>query len=1057
MALIDDIKYLPTTKITDIIIKPREINKNLERTILNKLEKTYNGQITKIGYIRPGSISIKDRSVCHTKLNSDLGGLFRCNVKFECETYIPKEGEVIEVRIINVNSAVGVSCKSDNGIIQMILINNLPSGSNDPEQLSQLNINQRIRAEITDQIEVTYDDDDKKNKYMILGKLVDVLEGVYQNYYLPTYNLMSSEIQVTFSLTDDIKNIYVDYNFFLKSIGSKSLIDAYDLIKPSNLPYKELISNVRTNKWYLFKDYWNLAKSLVEMYELVYPPGNYNKKQGVALLSNNSVAINRAYFKMWELLHRYPETINKLDTTDTGLTILALAEGPGGFIQALSHYLDKIGSPKATFYGYTIDTPQSPHLKWDHKVAVDERKKSKHKYYLKYGDLTLKSTIESIMDDLKNVGKVDLVMCDGAIEGINTIYNYEEVVNYRLFAGEIITAIINQKPGGTLIIKMFDLLTHVTKQLLLLLNNYYNTIHISKPDFSRPASSEKYIICLNFKGLNIDEQNENESINRLLTLMEKWTDQNPNESLDIYYPLNELFFMKILDYTIPDNNEFNIKLNEVNNDHLKRQNEHISKGVHLIHTKKILDKNVIKKIKLEQLEESKKWCATYGLNVKNRIDLSEEINMGGQITNTKSLKFGLNKLYATDKETFDYLQTNYSYLSLTYLDNQFNVIRYRTIEMINNKSAADLYILKRNFINPFMSNNKLVNMRNNHNYGSLRPSLDWYIAYELLYPLLNEITNKKLNVLCYNDLQTGGFVSALDDISDKFEIKTEWNILQTDVDENKLSYETDNYGLYNEHRDQILLKDFKKGEFMLEVIEKHNNYDLILNNTNIKLSDYEEDLHKDNISQILMTCMTLKNGGVYIHKQSTYFSKFSQSLMIILYNLFGKIDIVKPLADYQESPVIYLICKDFNKKEFTDTLKNHLFDLLENTDDQQLKSYIDGYDMKDYEDLRTRMIYIGHKLYILSVIPKLQINMDLYKNPTYKLNNLQEKTFQQLDINKQNRAIAYEKRKNDDIKQEIDSLNKQIEDLYVNVKQIVMKDFGYIYDEIADNWLKLFK
>ena len=56
-----------------------------------------------------------------------------------------------------------------------------------------------------------------------------------------------------------------------------------------------------------------------------------------------------------------------------------------------------------------------------------------------------------------------------------------------------------QKKGGVFVLKMFDLFLKPSAQIIYLLSTFYERNFIIKPNTSRYANSEKYIVCLNFK------------------------------------------------------------------------------------------------------------------------------------------------------------------------------------------------------------------------------------------------------------------------------------------------------------------------------------------------------------------------------------------------------------------------------------------------------------------------------------------------------------------------------------------------------------------------------
>ena len=60
-----------------------------------------------------------------------------------------------------------------------------------------------------------------------------------------------------------------------------------------------------------------------------------------------------------------------------------------------------------------------------------------------------------------------------------------------------------QKKNGCFILKIFDIFTHATIDILFILSQLYKKIYIVKPNTSRYANSEKYVICKYFKSEDI--------------------------------------------------------------------------------------------------------------------------------------------------------------------------------------------------------------------------------------------------------------------------------------------------------------------------------------------------------------------------------------------------------------------------------------------------------------------------------------------------------------------------------------------------------------------------
>jgi 23S rRNA U2552 (ribose-2'-O)-methylase RlmE/FtsJ len=94
---------------------------------------------------------------------------------------------------------------------------------------------------------------------------------------------------------------------------------------------------------------------------------------------------------------------------------------------------------------------------------------------------------------------VDLFVAEGSANVTHDPNNQEQLNLYTIFF-EIIFA-VNQKVGSTAIIKVFDLITRPSVQLLYYLTKLYHSVQIIKPRTSRITSSEKYLVLKNFKGI----------------------------------------------------------------------------------------------------------------------------------------------------------------------------------------------------------------------------------------------------------------------------------------------------------------------------------------------------------------------------------------------------------------------------------------------------------------------------------------------------------------------------------------------------------------------------
>lgn len=239
---------------------------------------------------------------------------------------------------------------------------------------------------------------------------------------------------------------------------------------------------------------WDKIKKISNDFELIYLP---NKK-----LKSNSISkyepLSRSYFKLWEIIHDF-----NLINVNKPIKVAGLAEGPGGFIEAVINFRKKFKNTckMDKVYGITLKSSDKDIPGWN--KAGNFLKKNPN-ISINYGaDGT--GNIYNI-DNIKEFSNLfnhdaDLVTADGGFD-FSTNFNKQEQTSLRIIFCEIVSALSIQKKGGTFVCKVYDTYTQVSISFLFLLHCLYETVNIIKPFTSRPANSEKYLVCTGFKGIS---------------------------------------------------------------------------------------------------------------------------------------------------------------------------------------------------------------------------------------------------------------------------------------------------------------------------------------------------------------------------------------------------------------------------------------------------------------------------------------------------------------------------------------------------------------------------
>lgn len=330
--------------------------------------------------------------------------------------------------------------------------------------------------------------------------------------------------------------------------------------------------------------------------------------------------INRAFYKYWEIINVFKVFENYTEDK----TIFHCAEAPGGFIQGTNIYLQlsnnnlKVNSKvidedgfmvvskkkkyNKTYKIYTISLNKDlPHYKLYNLPSYNKRVINKN-ICITYGkdntgDINNLDNITYIKNMIGYNG-CHIVTADGGFDE-GTDFNNKEQLHYFLILNEIFSAICLQQLGGIFILKVFDIFTSTSINLLYLLNLLYDEVYIYKPKTSRPTNSEKYIICKNF---TLNPTLKKTLIDKLTILSQKLKQQQHK------YNSFTLFD------TIPDTFINNIKY--MNSYLLDKQCSHLNKAIELCENKEFINNydNELTHSFDKRKQIFKQWEHKYNLN-----------------------------------------------------------------------------------------------------------------------------------------------------------------------------------------------------------------------------------------------------------------------------------------------------------------------------------------------------------------------------------------------------------------------------------------------------------
>ena len=329
-----------------------------------------------------------------------------------------------------------------------------------------------------------------------------------------------------------------------------------------------------------YPNQWDNLKKISNPYEYIHT--NIPKfKTSIS----EYIPVSRAFFKLIEIYNQ-----NQLNEYFfKPIKSFHLAEGPGGFIEAINHVRGQ--NPRDLYYGITLIEDSQNIPNWNKLQSIIDIQ----------DNIIIENGVDGRGDlfdpnnynDLKGkyMGTMDLITADGGFDfSIN--FNHQETQALRLLLTEVIYTFMLQKNGGVFIFKMFDTFKKASIDVIYILSCFYEKINVVKPNTSRYANSEKYIVCKNFNYEGKNLQQINQKLYNILYVINK---------IDF-----EIFFIhSILD--IEYNLHFKNQIEELNIILANQQIENIQ------HTIRLIENNERKNEKLQQLQHNNiqkciQWC-----------------------------------------------------------------------------------------------------------------------------------------------------------------------------------------------------------------------------------------------------------------------------------------------------------------------------------------------------------------------------------------------------------------------------------------------------------------
>ena len=318
---------------------------------------------------------------------------------------------------------------------------------------------------------------------------------------------------------------------------------------------------------------WDVAKKFTNEFEYIFSFNN----EGVA----DVVPISRSFFKIVEVVH---ET-GVLSSLPSSIRVACLCEGPGGFVQGMRYACGSVGIEVVHTYAITLVSTDKKVPNW--KLDNDART-TLVTGPNRTGDIYEVDTIDDFVRTAGE-GAIDVVTADGGFD-FSADFNSQEQSFVRLLTCEIYAGVRLQRLGGHFVMKVFDLFNADTVRLLGLLCDMYAVVRVHKPNTSRPANSERYVVCSGYRGVPAEVL---ETLRRCVVSYDKGRGLS----------LGSLVSDERMSNTFQH-------VHELNKMHVHKQKKYIERTLDLIKESRLFDKRRYDAYCIT-------WCKRYGIPVKH--------------------------------------------------------------------------------------------------------------------------------------------------------------------------------------------------------------------------------------------------------------------------------------------------------------------------------------------------------------------------------------------------------------------------------------------------------
>ncbi|XP_065837285.1 cap-specific mRNA (nucleoside-2'-O-)-methyltransferase 2-like isoform X2 [Oscarella lobularis] len=207
----------------------------------------------------------------------------------------------------------------------------------------------------------------------------------------------------------------------------------------------------------------------------------------------------------WAKFHEIVTSFPLISTRSGSLKTVHLCEAPGAFITSLNHYIKSHCSSEIREWKWRATTlnPYCESHSLNSMIPTNEFiTRTYENWYFGVDNTGDLMKWENVSELTTGHDVINLVTADGSVDCLDVPGEQESHVA-ALHYCELVAGLAILADGGSFVLKMFTLFEHSSVCMMYLLVCCFSKVWVSKPATSKSGNSEVYVICVGYRGKSV--------------------------------------------------------------------------------------------------------------------------------------------------------------------------------------------------------------------------------------------------------------------------------------------------------------------------------------------------------------------------------------------------------------------------------------------------------------------------------------------------------------------------------------------------------------------------